>query len=75
VGADPASGDRTSDDPVDAETLAGWFGVTGKSVRELAERCMIERAGGSHARAEHTRSGRHRQRGPGKLARRGAKRN
>jgi hypothetical protein len=36
---------------VDAETLAGWFGVTGKSVRELAERCMIEPAGGSHARA------------------------
>ena len=45
MGADPASGDRTSDDPVDAETLPGWFGVTGKSVRELAERCMIDPAG------------------------------
>ena len=34
-----------SDDLVDAETLAGWLGVTGKSVRELAERCMIDPAG------------------------------
>jgi hypothetical protein len=64
-----------SDDLVDAETLAGWLGVTGKSVRELAERCMIEPAGREHARAEHTRSGRHRQRGLGKPARRGAKGN
>jgi hypothetical protein len=51
-----------SDDLVDDETLAGWLGVTGNSVGELAERCMIEPAGRSHARAEHTRSGRHRQR-------------
>jgi hypothetical protein len=34
-----------SDDLEDAETLAGWLGVTGKSVRELAERCMIDPAG------------------------------
>jgi hypothetical protein len=34
-----------SDDPVDAETIAGWLGMTGKSVRELAERFMIYPAG------------------------------
>jgi hypothetical protein len=66
-------------------TVAAFWGAQrreGASVKAAAEelithgcpfRCMIP--GGSHARAEHTRSGRHRQRAPGKLSRRGAKGN